>query len=1378
MLCHMSSGSEVHDVVARQLMEGSADRQITEDDYKAFCSLEPDDTISRSTPANYSRVMRALLNAEEIQSALSTCMFDIYGASLAPVNVQSRELLAGENAYAVTLKVPGASEQRPLLRYGSVVRLRSSNVHPPRRLFEMTAVVQRVQGDIVHLRFPLLCTPTLELGSWKAGQRGPISAKNDTVHFTQPCYRRSCLGMYARLSSHPIGWAQTLPGWLREPVKHFPCGSQFDPRTTHGKLPPKNSDMRGQSFRLMMALPCTHVFTCLDCVNNHFQGTPPGSSTRYVVECPLCGSMVAAFAYNEHANVVIRGICPATARLEHDPVDDILAEDCPIATQFPANHPTLQGKSGLGGRIISGLESVQEKKDWEELWGPLCAKGHKQGLGKGGRFSTQIYVSGKKYNGPRGGEYIPSLLEKLGKCMGTTYEQVQPVLSVEDIQTWVSFEDNCMGPPQRASFLSMNMARFPGLTEDRIFTLAPDTSAYGGGDIGRRIQIEMLGAIVGLCQVNAECLHIAQRLANTATVPHPPVRWTPVLNTGFGNTDDERSALWTHMMNAVTAGQIKERQMMYLSEIRKNVPACALGSFENLISSTKFHVRFPYDSEQFEVLKRAANACVAQAPWLIWPGISEPGGGLLDVARGQLYSKSFDEDVLDDALNSRQRHAIASIVKGSHGRAPHIMFGPPGTGKTTTMVETIYQLMRHDPSQEQLEASDGKLLVSAPAEADIASLIRLATDMAASEITARRLLVSAPSEIACDVLTERIIERYDRDKRELGDKYDDPLRLHHRRAVGDGGGSALLHRFQHYRRPVNQVVKQNVLRASWIDADTGLFCPPPDLASKLIIVCTHYECDLLARYFKPGHFSHILLDETSQALEPETLIPLQFAVESTRVVLSGDPRQLGATVRSRLAASRGLGRSLIERLRAKPPYLEVAKKAGVGGTVVCELENLEPQALLSELGGGETTAGGGGGGKQQGATDTVTRLIFNYRSHGAIVKLSSDLFYDGELCPCADPRMSTWNHHLFTYTCLRVYFAYLFSTPFIQHSDQRGRGGDTSSIIFSTDNSVPPCPHPHKKIHRSPPPVPPGPRAPPPPPPSLFSADTLTPWEQLPDGNQFPILFFGVVGAERQDMQERSLYNEVEAATIVQLITSLLESKTVDVSIKEIAVIAPFRKQVIIIRGMLRATVVGGLSLGAIRVGTVDDYQGQEEKVVFVSTIVSRKRSALGEGEGTGAGGEDEDGEDGEGGNVRRGACGLFRNPRRLNVTFSRAKALIVFVGNPYVLRDDSKFSTIMKKCRGEDTYRGCRFPRSLELGYGSAGKDPGTGTDMATATGIGDEGGSGTVHMKRDVDDADGDGGGGGGGGVRRAAIRGGGRGGGGRGGRRGRGGGDNIVH
>ena len=1057
MLCHMSSGSEVRDVVARQLMEGSADRQITEDDYKAVCPLEPDDTISRSTPANYSRVMHALLNAEEIQSALSTCKFDMYGASLAPVNVRSRELLARENAYAVTLKVPGASEQRPLLRYGSVVRLRSSNVHP--RLYEMTAVVQRVQGDVVHLRFPLLCTPTLELGSWGAGRRGRISANNDTIHFTQPCYRRSCLGMYARLSSHPIGWAQTLPAWLREPVSHFPCCSEFDPHTMHGELPKKNSDKRGQSFRLMMALPCTHVFTCLDCVNSHFKGTPPPYQTsRYVIECPLCGSMVAAFAYNENAQCVVQGISPSTARLEHDPMDDVLAEDCPIATQFPANHPRSRGLElavderrafsihELAAPLpldpvlrLREMENNQEQREWEELWGPLCAKGQKQRLGKGRRPSSQIYVSGKKYSGPRGVNYIPSLLAKLGKCIGTTYEQVQPVMSVEDIQTWVSFEGITahqrsmhqpgLKPPQRATFLSMNMARFPGLTEDRIFTLAPDTSAYGGGDIGRRLQMEMLGAIVGLCEANAECLHIAQRLVEMATVRQRAYRTSTSL--GFGNTNDERSALWKHMMDAVTSGQIKERRMMYLSEIRKNVPACALGSFENLISSTQFHVRFPYDSEQFEVLKRAANACVLQAPWLIWPTrISEPGGDLLDVALGQLHSKSFDEDVLDDALNSRQRHAIASIIKGSHGRAPHIMFGPPGTGKTTTMVETIYQLMRHDPSQGQVEASDGKLLVGAPAEADVASLIRLATDMAESEITARRLLVSAPSEIACDVLTERIIERYDRDKRELGDKYDDPLRLHHRRTVGDGGGSALLHRFQHYRRPVNQVVKQNVLRASWIDADTGLFCPPPDLASKLIIVCTHYECDLLARYFKPGHFSHILLDETSQALEPETLIPLQFADASTRVVLSGDPRQLGATVRSRLAASRGLGRSLIERLRANPPYLEVVKKAGAGGTGVGGQEQSEQQSEQQEQGGGETKAGGGGG-EQRGATDTVTRLIFNYRSHGAIVKLSSDLFYDGELCPCADPRMSTWNHHLFhknLSACLVcLYFVYLFS---------------------------------------------------------------------------------------------------------------------------------------------------------------------------------------------------------------------------------------------------------------------------------------------------------------------------------------------------------------
>ena len=45
-----------------------------------------------------------------------------------------------------------------------------------------------------------------------------------------------------------------------------------------------------------------------------------------------------------------------------------------------------------------------------------------------------------------------------------------------------------------------------------------------------------------------------------------------------------------------------------------------------------------------------------------------------------------------------------------------------------------------------------------------------------------------------------------------------------------------------------------------------------------------------------GAFTHILVDEAGQALGPETLIPLSLAGPSTRVVLCGDPQQLGPLV--------------------------------------------------------------------------------------------------------------------------------------------------------------------------------------------------------------------------------------------------------------------------------------------------------------------------------------------------------------------------------------------------------------------------------------------------------------------------------------------------
>lgn len=55
----------------------------------------------------------------------------------------------------------------------------------------------------------------------------------------------------------------------------------------------------------------------------------------------------------------------------------------------------------------------------------------------------------------------------------------------------------------------------------------------------------------------------------------------------------------------------------------------------------------------------------------------------------------FDRKV---ASNPEQRTAVQNIVAGSSGRLPFIIWGPPGTGKTSTLVEAAAQVIKmlHD----------------------------------------------------------------------------------------------------------------------------------------------------------------------------------------------------------------------------------------------------------------------------------------------------------------------------------------------------------------------------------------------------------------------------------------------------------------------------------------------------------------------------------------------------------------------------------------------------------------------------------------------------------------------------------------------------------
>ena len=86
----------------------------------------------------------------------------------------------------------------------------------------------------------------------------------------------------------------------------------------------------------------------------------------------------------------------------------------------------------------------------------------------------------------------------------------------------------------------------------------------------------------------------------------------------------------------------------------------------------------------------------------------------------------------------------------------------------------------------------------------------------------------------------------------------------------------------------------------------------------------------------------------------------------------------------------------------------------------------------------------------------------------------------------------------------------------------------------------------------------------------------------------------------------------------------------------DLGVVTPFRAQVVHIRQRLRKA-----GLGAVNVGTVDDFQGQEQLIVIISTVIGSANPR----------------------SVTAMSHKLMSSAQRFNVAITRAKALLVIVG-------------------------------------------------------------------------------------------------------------------
>jgi ATP-dependent RNA/DNA helicase IGHMBP2 len=259
---------------------------------------------------------------------------------------------------------------------------------------------------------------------------------------------------------------------------------------------------------------------------------------------------------------------------------------------------------------------------------------------------------------------------------------------------------------------------------------------------------------------------------------------------------------------------------------------------------------------------------------------------VLLVRRAATFRPEKEEPALDAGLNQPQQAAVRFALSSSDVALIH---GPPGTGKTTTVVELIRREVRRG----------------------------------------HRVLVCAPSNTAVDNLLEKLVD-HGEDAVRLGHpaRVTPALRSHTLDLLVEDHPDFLLARkmmkealrlFREADRrtrakPAPGARQEARREAKSLLADAR---KQEDQAATNILDTARIVCatttGLDGSMLGARRFDLAVIDEACQSTEPGSWIPL---LRCDRVVLAGDHCQLPPTVVSREAAGAGFHRSLFERLMA------------------------------------------------------------------------------------------------------------------------------------------------------------------------------------------------------------------------------------------------------------------------------------------------------------------------------------------------------------------------------------------------------------------------------------------------------------------------------
>ena len=222
-------------------------------------------------------------------------------------------------------------------------------------------------------------------------------------------------------------------------------------------------------------------------------------------------------------------------------------------------------------------------------------------------------------------------------------------------------------------------------------------------------------------------------------------------------------------------------------------------------------------------------------------------------------------------LNPSQQDAIQKTIEAQE---ISIIHGPPGTGKTTTLVEAIIETLQRET----------QVLVCAPSNA--------AVDWISEQLMRRGihvLRVGNPLRMSDEMLDCSYERRY-----AAHPDYHELWSI--RRTLRDGAKGEQAHRLRN--RETELEIKIHA-----------------DLFEQARVV----SCTLIGsayRLMERRHFSTLFIDEAAQALEPACWAAI---LKADRIVMGGDHQQLPPTVKSLAAAKGGLNETLMQKMVALWP---------------------------------------------------------------------------------------------------------------------------------------------------------------------------------------------------------------------------------------------------------------------------------------------------------------------------------------------------------------------------------------------------------------------------------------------------------------------------